>query len=407
MRNTFNFISTFAGIGGFDLGLERAGMTCLEQVEKDPSCLQLLEKRFPRAKRHNDIKEYSYHGRKSIDLICGGFPCQDVSIAGRRAGLDGERSGLYFQFERVVTESRPRWFVIENVAGLLSSNGGRDFEIILRGMEELGYCVSWRVFDSQYFGIPQRRRRVFIVGSLGDGSSAQVLFESEGLPGNSPKSGEAGKEDPSGPRGGSPVDRGRIDPKVYNWGSGHSDDLKDEAQTLRADTERNYQIVYEEVSSTLTSHHSRLDLDETYVFTQNSRSEVRGIQGDGQVSGAVTSTAGVQQQNYIASPIVAYKIRDGKEGGGKGYLGSENKSFAITNKDPQRIGLRRFTPLECERLQGFPDGWTEDFSDTTRYEMTGNAVSVPVAEWIGRRIIEIEKLNNKRRGSRSGLPSPI
>jgi DNA (cytosine-5)-methyltransferase 1 len=359
-EKTINFISTFAGIGGFDLGFNRAGMTCLEQVERDPSCLRLLETRFPGSKRHNDIKDYSYHGRKAVNVICGGFPCQDLSIAGRRAGLDGKRSGLYFQFARLIEESLPRFFVLENVPGLLSSHEGRDLEIILRGMVKRGYCVAWRIFDSQYFRIPQRRRRVFIVGSLGDGSAAEVLFESSSLSGDPPSSQEAREGDPSGPRGSSSSGRGRIAPTLRGSGVG----------TARTGAE-----ILESKSETLT-----LNYEAPIVLSiSNNGGNGRNIK-ESNVSDTIDRRPGA----------LAYKIRDGKEGGGKGYLESD-KAFSLTNKDTQKIGLRRFTPLECERLQGFPDGWTEGFSDTVRYRMLGNAVSVPVAEWIAKRIVKIIK----------------
>src|SRR3990167_6826375 len=154
------YASLFSGIGGFDLGFDRAGMECVLQVEQDNSCLGILARHWPKVKKVNDVRKIK---RVSADLICGGFPCQDVSVAGKRAGLDGERSGLWFEFHRIVTEVRPRWVVVENVPGLLSSNAGRDFAVILRGLVECGYGVCWRILDAQYFGVAQRRRRVFVV----------------------------------------------------------------------------------------------------------------------------------------------------------------------------------------------------------------------------------------------------
>ena len=188
------FGSPFTGIGGFDLGMERAGMTCKWQVEIDTTCQGVLARHWPQAQRYSDICEVRGDELESVDLICGGFPCQDVSVAGKRQGLAGERSGLWYEFHRLLAEARPQWAVIENVPGLLSSNGGRDFAVILRGLVELGYGACWRVLDAQYFGVAQRRRRVFIVGSLGDGRAAQVLFEPESLSGDSAPSREAGTQ---------------------------------------------------------------------------------------------------------------------------------------------------------------------------------------------------------------------
>jgi site-specific DNA-cytosine methylase len=180
------YLSLFSGIGGFDYGLDQAGHVCVGHVENDPTCIRILERWWPDVPRYGDVKEFHGDELGPVDLVCGGFPCQDLSVAGRREGLAGERSGLWFDFHRILATSRPRWCLIENVPGLLSSNGGRDFAVLLRGLEGLGYHVAWRVLDAQFFGVPQRRDRVFIVGSLGDYSCVEILFESESLRGDSP-----------------------------------------------------------------------------------------------------------------------------------------------------------------------------------------------------------------------------
>lgn len=179
-------VSLFAGVGGFDLAMQRNGIKVVASVEIDKACNQVLSKHFPDTKQFTDITEVK--GSDLIDagfnpsggIITGGFPCQDLSVAGKRAGLAGERSGLFWHAARLVEETQSEWFVIENVPGLLTSNSGKDFGIVLGTMVELGYGVSWRILDAQYFGVPQRRRRVFIVGRRsGDASAAQVLFKSE------------------------------------------------------------------------------------------------------------------------------------------------------------------------------------------------------------------------------------
>jgi DNA (cytosine-5)-methyltransferase 1 len=186
------FGSLFTGIGGFDLGFERAGLECAWQVEIDDACQNVERRHWPSVKRFGDVQNVGRDSLDSVDLICGGFPCQDVSVAGKRAGLAGERSGLWYEFHRILEELKPQWVVIENVPGLLSSEDGRDFAAILQGLVQLRYGVAWRVLDAQYFGVAQRRRRVFVVGSLGDGRAAQVLFEREGGAGDTPPSREAG-----------------------------------------------------------------------------------------------------------------------------------------------------------------------------------------------------------------------
>ena len=128
------FGSLFSGIGGFDLGFERAGMECAWQVETDIRARGVLARHWPEVERYEDVRNVGRNDLRAVDVVCGGFPCQDVSIAGRRAGLAGERSGLWFEFHRVLDELRPRWCIIENVPGLLSSNAGRDFATILSGL---------------------------------------------------------------------------------------------------------------------------------------------------------------------------------------------------------------------------------------------------------------------------------
>jgi DNA (cytosine-5)-methyltransferase 1 len=154
------FLSLFAGIGGMDLGLERAGWRCIGQVEIDPFCRKVLAKHWPDVPKWGDIREF--HGgllSEKPDLICGGFPCQDVSFAGRRIGIDGARSGLWAEYARLIGEIRPGWVLVENVAGLLDRGMGR----VVGEMAEIGYDAEWDVVPACAFGAPHPRERVFIV----------------------------------------------------------------------------------------------------------------------------------------------------------------------------------------------------------------------------------------------------
>jgi DNA (cytosine-5)-methyltransferase 1 len=179
--------TAFSGIGGFDLAFENAGMELTWAIEIDPAARAVMRDHWPQLTIYEDIKEVRGVDVARVDVLCGGFPCQDLSVAGRRAGLAGERSGLFYEFARLADELRPAWLVIENVPGLLSSNGGRDMGAVLGTLAELGYGYAYRVLDAQYFGVAQRRRRVFIVGNLGGGElAAQVLFEPESSERNSP-----------------------------------------------------------------------------------------------------------------------------------------------------------------------------------------------------------------------------
>jgi DNA (cytosine-5)-methyltransferase 1 len=162
----FRVGSLFAGIGGFDLGFEQAGFTTAWQVEIDPMLREVLARHFPHARRFDDVRAVGAHNLAPVDVLVGGFPCQDVSSMGARAGLAGNRTGLFWEVCRIAAEIRPQWLVLENVVGLLNSNAGHDFGTVIQALAERGYVGCWRVLDSQYFGVAQSRRRVFLVASL-------------------------------------------------------------------------------------------------------------------------------------------------------------------------------------------------------------------------------------------------
>ena len=181
-------VSLFAGVGGFDLALERAGVRVVASVEWDKHAQKILARQFPHSTIFGDIQgvtgeQLRAAGFNPTDgIITGGFPCQDLSVAGKRAGLAGKRSGLFWEICRLLDETRTQTFILENVPGLLSSNNGRDMAVVIEALVERGYRIAWRVLDAQYFGVPQRRRRVFIVGYLGDSgrSPEQILSIAEG-----------------------------------------------------------------------------------------------------------------------------------------------------------------------------------------------------------------------------------
>lgn len=193
------FVSLFAGVGGFDLGLERAGMTCVGQVEIDKHARAVLEQHWPDVPKHDDVRtakdwadEIGLTG--TVELVCGGFPCQDLSVAGKRAGLAGERSGLFHDALAFATHVKAKTIILENVAGLLSSNAGRDFGTVLVELANAGYSnIEWRLLDSQFFGVPQRRRRIFIIASLGTERFRPILAERKGSAGDFTPSKSQGK----------------------------------------------------------------------------------------------------------------------------------------------------------------------------------------------------------------------
>ena len=409
------FGSLFTGVGGFDLGFEHAGFECVWQVERDSHCLEVLAEHYPNVERYTDVRTVGRNNLEPVDVICGGFPCQDVSIAGKRAGLAGERSGLWSEFARIIDELEPKWVVIENVPGLLSSNRGRDFATVIRWLAERGYGVAWRILDSQYFGVAQRRRRVFIVGSFGNGSAAEILFESEGLRWNIEKGrktgeGTAGTIEDSTALG---FDLAQITSKA-NYSNPKWGDPQPPLNTFG----QGY-IAYE-------NHPADSRITETGSIGQQDANVV--VMSSGQANAEIMSERSPALTGLHEQPIVAYNISaynsnsmlsdnpnsgiqvvdtvrtpDNNGGnpacnqggvmivlndqGGSQMSVSENVSATVKTQS----SVRRLTPTECERLQGFPDGWTESQSDTQRYKQMGNAVTVNVAEWIGKRIAEVNK----------------
>jgi DNA (cytosine-5)-methyltransferase 1 len=181
-------VSLFAGVGGFDLALERNGVKVVASVEWDKKAQEVLRRHFPSSTIFGDISgvtgeqliQAGFNPKRGI--ITGGFPCQDLSVAGKRAGLQGSRSGLFWEIIRLLSETKAENFILENVPGLLSSNDGKDFGVVLTALDDIGFDVAWRVLDAQFYGIPQRRRRVFIVGCLRGtrGTPEEILALSEG-----------------------------------------------------------------------------------------------------------------------------------------------------------------------------------------------------------------------------------
>lgn len=203
---TLTHVDLFAGIGGFGLALERAGAKTVASVEIDKNCQNILRRHFPGATIFDDITKVGGDELRAAGfipergVITGGFPCQDLSIAGRGAGLAGGRSGLFWEIVRLLDDLQPRWFILENVPRLLTINDGRDMGSVAEALVECGYSLAWRVLDAQHFGVPQRRRRIFIVGHLGTPwrAPAEILFEREGGGGDSPACAQAKPETAGG-----------------------------------------------------------------------------------------------------------------------------------------------------------------------------------------------------------------
>ena len=213
-----NVLSLFSGVGMADLAAERVGLPVVAMAEIDKQARGVLRHRFPEVPIFNDVREVTGHAARSVGfagpaggVVIAGSPCQDLSVAGKRAGLRGERSGLWWEVVRILDETQAEWLVWENVPGALSSHGGRDFGAVLGSLAELGMGFAWRVLDAQFFGVPQRRRRVFLVARrASDGADcAQVLLVGQGVRRHPAPRLEAGTS-PAADAAGSP-DGGRLE----------------------------------------------------------------------------------------------------------------------------------------------------------------------------------------------------
>ena len=421
MTKPMTAVSLFSGVGGFEIALNNLKVEVVASVEIDDHARGVLQYQFINQNLFNDVREVTADDlfQCGFDpdngIIVGGFPCQDLSVAGKQAGLAGERSGLFWEIHRLLKETKAKYFIIENVAGLLSSNKGRDMGIVLGALGDLGYGVAYRILDAQHFGVPQRRRRVFLVGCLGDDgrTPAEILSIAEGSVGYSPKSRKKREDAPTTVEGSALA-------RMQGFGD--------------------YEI--DSISSALKARDWKDSTDLVFSADENKIILFDGIRsGDPRVSDdelvpTVTARWGTGGNNVpmVHNPEVtpiqdARGVEKKQNGLGIGSLGDPaytvdtvshqavavhaydeyNDSIADTHHTlragtKQSTGVltastvRRLTPLECERLQGFPDNWTlnrwdfkksEEYkqSDSSRYKQMGNAVAVPVVQWIAERLL--------------------
>jgi DNA (cytosine-5)-methyltransferase 1 len=418
------YLSVCAGIEAATSAWHHLGWEPVAFSEIEPFPSAVLQHHYPTVPNWGDMTQFKTWPDATIDLLVGGTPCQSFSVAGLRKGLEDPRGNLMLTFLGIADRYRPRYIVWENVPGVLSSNGGKDFGSFLGALGELGYGWAYRVLDAQWFGVAQRRRRVFVVGCLGDQRrAAEVLFESEGVSRNTP---------PSRAKG----------------------------QGAAAD-------VAGSLGSRGSKSHTELDGHGAYVPHPSwwNGEDIAGTLTKMNANGAQRMP---DKDNFgaILQPH-AFKVRGGCEGGGKGYLGSDDTAFTVATHQDQQIyfgfdgdvpkdqtlsetistreggitdtahavaqpipfdttqltspsnysspkpgdpchplaagahipavatsmQVRRLTPVECERLQGFPDNHTNipwrkkaEAPDGPRYKALGNSMAVPVMRWIGKRI---------------------
>lgn len=356
------YISLFAGIGGFDLALNRLGHTCVWANEWDKYAAEIYNRKFwnkhqatgetpytegtstdfgsnnvERTTKGIDTRDITTVPTNEIpdhDLLVGGFPCQAFSIAGKRRGFDDTRGTLFFEIARILKDKQPKFFILENVKGLLSHDNGNTFKIIIATLTELGYDLQWQVLNSKNFGVPQNRERVFIVGHI----------------------------------------RGERRPEVFPIGE--SNEVFNEQNQISATLDSNY--------------HKGANWNRTFINQLNNPTHSNDrVYGDSGVSPSLNTMQGGRRQPKIAIPVLT-PDRIEKRQNGRRFKEDGEESFTLTGQDKHGVSdgvrIRRLTPLECERLQGFPDGWTEGISDTQRYKCLGNAVTVNVVYEIAKRL---------------------
>jgi DNA (cytosine-5)-methyltransferase 1 len=344
------YLSVCSGVEAATVAWHDFGWTPVGFSEIEPFPSAVLAHRYPHVTNFGDMTKYKdWNLNESIDLLVGGTPCQSFSVAGLRKGLEDPRGNLALTYVGILDKFRPKWCVWENVPGVLSSNGGRDFGAFLGALVELGYGFAYRVLDAQNFGVPQRRRRVFVVGCLGDWeSAAKVLFEPASLLGDIKKS-------------------------------------KGKGQDITTFTASSFGGYSEGIGTLRTAGGDLGGGSETLYVPNTARCLTRGVsqKNDFETDTFITKVYENHASDSRVKEVDVCPTVTAKWGTGGGNVPlAQAKSLAV----------RRLTPVECERLQGFPDNYTnikDKCPDSPRYKAMGNSMAVPVMRWIGKRIEQL------------------
>lgn len=424
-----NYLSVCSGIEAATVAWHHMGWKPVgfSEIEKFPS--QVLAHHYPQVTNFGDMTKYKEWKIDSVGLLVGGTPCQSFSVAGLRKGLSDPRGNLALTYVGILDHFRPKWFIWENVPGVLSSNQGRDFAAFLTSLGIIGYGWSYRVLDAQYFGVAQRRRRVFVVGCLGDWRpAAEVLFESDCLRRDTKKGREKKEETSSSfiPSIASCLqttcnDYSRADGFNMIAYENHPSDSRvkemgDVCQTVTSSWGtgggnipfvQNIAYGFEPGIAKREGNPNR--------FSENISPTLRASMGDNQVAAAfgwqnsasqsmsvdsISPTLDKSKTPAIMQNVISWDAELNPNINKMGTLirgGQGGRTDGVMHN----MAVRRLTPVECERLQGFPDGYTDikpnckETPDGHRYKALGNSMAVPVMRWIGGRINSYEAMCSK------------
>ena len=421
----------FAGIGGFRSGLSKFGdfFVPVGFCEIDPFARRAYEAMYDTKGElfFEDARKIVPEELPDIDLICGGFPCQSFSIAGKRGGFEDARGTLFFEIARIARVKRPKYLLLENVPGLLSHDGGRTFATILSTLSELGYDVAWQVLNSANFGVPQARKRVFIIGYLGERSSGEIQAFTDANP-------KTIIQKVSGRQGDRVYDKDGLSCTLTSNGGGFAGNtgLYSVGQLpIKSLTKSGYQIaepgdsidlaypnlntrrgrVGKQIAHTITPNITQgvycIDMNQDPKITEIARCIT--ARQDAGISKRKGEHSGVIEISKEIGPrAIISPERENVRQQGRRIKGPDEPMFALTTQDrhgvvdydPECDIIRKLMPIECWRLQGFTD---EQFykaqgiglSDARLYKMAGNAVSVPVITALGEIIKRVHENSMK------------
>ena len=393
------YLSVCSGIEAASAAWMPLGWRPVAFSEIEPFPTSVLAHHHPGVPNWGDMTKYKEWPDEPIDLLCGGTPCQSFSVAGLRKGLADPRGNLMLTFGAIAARYRPRWLVWENVPGVLSSNGGRDFGTFLGMLGQLGYGFAYRVLDAQYVrveshprAVPQRRRRVFVVGHSGGQwhRAAAVLFERASLCGHPAPSREAGQVAPT-------------IPSRSTAGGGLGTDFDCDGGTICVATGQAGAEICADMSPTLNCNHEAPYVAAPVSFAiQAGALRTNPASGPGGVGVQADHAYTLETRAEVQAVAVALR---GREGGATAELGDEVQNCLRASGGGgdkphvlHAMRVRRLTPTEAERLMGFPDGHTaiphkgKPAADGPRYKALGNSWAVNVAAWVGQRIMEVDAI---------------